>query len=130
MLAIRIFRLVAALGVLSVALGAFGAHGLKSLVSSTELNTFETAVRYQFYHVFALAFTGLLAHLYPQYAKNWHNAAWAFGVGIFLFSGSLYALTAAKVGGLAMGWLGAITPLGGLGFIVGWILLWLGLRSK
>ncbi|MEL6141961.1 MAG: DUF423 domain-containing protein [Bacteroidota bacterium] len=130
MLPQRIFRVAAALGVLSVALGAFGAHGLKSLASAAELSTFETAVRYQFYHVFALALTGVLAHLFPQQTNSWRRAAWAFGWGIIIFSGSLYALTAAKINGLEMGWLGAITPLGGLGFIIGWILLFFALPRK
>ena len=120
------FLVIAAwLGSLSVALGAFGAHTLKAFLSPQSLTTFETGVRYQFYHVFALALTGLLYRFYPN--KKIKLAGNLFIVGMILFSGSLYLLSI--LGAENIRWIGAITPLGGLFFIVGWIILALGLRS-
>lgn len=122
----------ALLGAASVAIGAFGAHGLESMADTgkielKDLHTFETAVRYQFFHVLALlAIAALYTHLNPKRA---HQAVWAFLIGIIIFSGSLYLLTLSPViFGTRMSWLGAITPLGGLSFIVGWILLFSGAR--
>lgn len=116
------------LGALSVALGAFGAHGLKQLVDDNSLKIFETAVRYQFYHVFALALVGIL---YKDFSAELLNYAGIFFViGILLFSGSLYVLTyitATNVSGL--NWVGPITPIGGLFFIAGWICLLLGIKK-
>jgi len=110
------------LGALSVAMGAFGAHMLKKMLSQQLLNTYETAVRYQFYHVFALAVTGILFKTYPN--KQLRSAGLFFILGIIFFSGSLYLLTAFSAMGVTnMGWIGAITPLGGLLFITGWCLL-------
>jgi len=108
------------LGALAVAFGAFGAHALKRLVSEVAVNIFETGVRYQFYHVFALALVGIL---YREFSNTW--MVWAgncFIIGMILFSGSLYFLTyikaAVKPG---LDWVGIITPFGGLAFIAGWI---------
>ena len=113
------------LGAFSVALGAFGAHSLKDIVSQQSVNTFETAVRYQFYHVFALALTGILYMNYPnkrlQYAGN------LFILGIIFFSGSLYSLSI--FGTADFGWIGAITPLGGIFFIAGWLYLAAGIKE-
>lgn len=114
----RSFLITAALlGALSVALGAFGAHGLKQVLDEKSLAIFETAVRYQFYHVFALALTAIVYKEYPlpvtQYAGR------LFIAGIIVFCGSLYLLTALP----RYSWLGAITPLGGICFISGWIAL-------
>ena len=121
-------KTAAVLGALSVALGAFGAHALKSLVSDTAVNTFETGVRYQFYHVFAIALAGIL---YSTFSNKWVLlAARMFITGIILFSGSLYmltALSAIKQPGLR--WIGAITPVGGVAFILGWLFLFAGVRS-
>ncbi len=107
----------AILGAVSVALGAFGAHALKETLSQQSLNTFETAVRYQFYHVFALALSGILYKYYPVASVNY--AGWLFIAGIALFCGSLYLLVSFP----SLRWMGAITPLGGLCFIAGWLLL-------
>lgn len=104
-------------GFLAVALGAFGAHGLKNRLSSEMMAVYETAVQYHFYHVFALLAVALLLQSGVQHlALRW--AVWLFSLGILLFSGSLYALslTGIKV-------LGAITPLGGLLFLLGWLCL-------
>lgn len=117
--------MAAYLGALSVALGAFGAHALKDHLTQQELNTFETAVRYQFYHVFALALTGLLYKGYPN--KKLIYAGNCFQLGILFFSGSLYSLS--LLGSTHFAWIGAITPLGGIFFISAWILLALGIKS-
>ena len=110
------------LAAFTVALGAFGAHGLKAILTPASLATFETGVRYQFYHVFALAITGMLWKEYP--GKLLLMAGRFFILGILFFSGSLYLLTFLTVQGISdFLWVGAITPLGGLFFILGWFLL-------
>ncbi len=117
-----------AIGALSVILGAFGAHGLKKIVPAESLVTYETAVRYQFYHVFALIITGLLfANGHPGLMKT---AGWLFIAGMIGFSGSLYLLTyktATQASGL--GWVGPVTPLGGLLLVAGWVCLAIGLAK-
>jgi uncharacterized membrane protein YgdD (TMEM256/DUF423 family) len=114
------------LGALSVAMGAFGAHALKEILSQQLLNTYETAVRYQFYHVFALALTGILYKNFPGQPLRLAGAC--FIAGIVFFNGSLYALIACSAMGLSgINWIGAITPLGGLLFIIGWILFGVGI---
>jgi uncharacterized membrane protein YgdD (TMEM256/DUF423 family) len=110
------------LAALAVALGAFGAHGLQPLLDDKSLHTYQTAVQYHFYHVFALTVTGLLQLKVEN--KKLLYAGRLFLLGIFLFSGSLYTLSFLKAGGIfTMNWLGAITPLGGVCFIAGWCLL-------
>ncbi|MES2332812.1 MAG: DUF423 domain-containing protein [Bacteroidota bacterium] len=116
------------IGALSVALGAFGAHALKAMLTEQSLNTFETAVRYQFYHVFALALTGMLYKTCPN--KFVKVAGQLFIVGMIFFSGSLYLLTYASANGISLKWAGPLTPLGGAMFIIGWICLGLGIRKS
>ena len=117
------------LGSLSVALGAFGAHALKRHIPYDALNIFETAVRYQFYHVFALLGTGILYHNFSNKFIKW--AGILFILGIVIFSGSLYLLTIIKGTALTgYDWVGAITPLGGLCFILGWIFLFAGCNKS
>lgn len=101
---------------LAVAIGAFGAHGLKAHLSEAMLQTWKTGVEYHFYHALGLLLIGILSVIMPSNLLNW-SAAFLYA-GIILFSGSLYvlALTGVK-------WLGAITPLGGISFIAGWVLL-------
>lgn len=109
--------LASLLGALSVALGAFGAHGLDGRLSADLLNTYEIGVRYHVYH--ALALLGVVAVLirWPEAtAAVW--AGWLFVVGIVIFSGSLYILALTGIR-----WLGAITPIGGVAFVVGWLCL-------
>lgn len=119
----------ACLGALSVALGAFGAHLLKKLLSPEALNTFETAVRYQFYHVFALALSAVLYRDYPN--KMLKNAGALFILGIVLFSGSLYLLTLFSLAGIDnFKWIGAITPLGGAAFMAGWLCIAAGVLKR
>ncbi|MBF5043846.1 DUF423 domain-containing protein [Aggregicoccus sp. 17bor-14] len=117
----RLWLLLGALnGFLSVAAGAFGAHALKARLGADLLAVFETGARYHMYHALALLAVGLLAAVRPAGVPPGllDGAGWAFLVGILLFSGSLYALALTGVRGL-----GAITPLGGLGFLAGWVLL-------
>lgn len=117
----KIVLIVAAvMGALAVGLGAFGAHGLEAtLTANGRLETYETAVKYQFYHSLALLLTGILMlNLNSDYFL-W--TAWSFIIGTLIFSGSLYILSLTNIT-----WLGAITPIGGLAFIVGWIFLALG----
>ena len=115
------------LGALSVALGAFAAHGLKNYISDKAIATFETGVRYQFYHVFALL---TVAILHKDFA-NVKAAGWLFIGGILLFSGSLYFLSAMQ-GMVQPGynWIGAITPFGGLLFIAGWLWMLIAVFKK
>ena len=98
---------------LGVAAGAFGAHFLKAVLSTDMLIVFETAVRYQMYHAFALLIVGGACEQFPQASLT--PAGWLFAIGIVLFSGSLYALAFTGIAEL-----GAITPLGGVAFLVGW----------
>jgi uncharacterized membrane protein YgdD (TMEM256/DUF423 family) len=119
----KTFLITAAiLGALSVMLGAFGAHALKSRMNADTLQIFETGVKYQFYHVFALLVVAIVSQYMPGSFINWSGKC--FIAGIILFSGSLYLLSYFKmVGNGQMNWLGAITPFGGLCFIAGWLLL-------
>lgn len=114
-------KLFFALGSLSagiaVALGAFGAHALADRLSERDLQTFETGVRYQFYHAFALLAVAYAINRWPTSSLP-VIAGWLFVAGTLIFSGSLYVLV-----GTGLRWLGAITPIGGVVFIVGWILL-------
>jgi uncharacterized membrane protein YgdD (TMEM256/DUF423 family) len=112
------FLLVASLlGFVGVAAGAFGAHGLRGRLTPDMLGVFETAVRYQMYHVFAvLVVAAAIGRLGD--ARLLSLAGWFFVAGIVLFSGSLYGLALSGVSTL-----GAITPLGGLAFLVGWACL-------
>ena len=111
-------------GALAVSIGAFGAHGLKTILLATQrTETFELAVRYQFYHTFALLLTGLLMEFFDTKRLRW--AALSFLIGIVIFSGSLYTLSL-----MGLTWLGAITPLGGLAFIMGWLFLLMGFSKR
>ncbi|MBD2182359.1 DUF423 domain-containing protein [Planktothrix sp. FACHB-1355] len=112
----NIFLSVAAiLGGLSVALGAFGAHALKEKLTERSLEIFETGVRYQMYHALALLLVALLLTRAEIPQTSLIASGFAFIAGVVIFSGSLYALSLSGVK-----WLGAITPLGGVAFIVGW----------
>lgn len=101
-------------GALAVILGAFGAHGLRDKISPAMLAVYQTGIQYQFYHTLALLAVGLLLQRLP--ANQWLNTSgWLLIGGIVLFSGSLYWLA---LGGPR--WLGPVTPLGGLAFILAW----------
>ena len=124
----RFLKVAALTGALSVALGAFAAHTLKNNISADALAIFETAVRYQFYHVFALLAVAVLYKEFPGKLLLWSGKL--FITGIILFCGSLYLLTAIKASGLSgYNWIGAITPFGGLCFIAGWLCLFMGVTK-
>jgi uncharacterized membrane protein YgdD (TMEM256/DUF423 family) len=117
------------LGALTVAMGAFGAHALKTLVDEHSLAIYDTAIRYQFFHVLALALSALIYKSHPN--KLVLQSGLFFLLGIFFFSGSLYLLTyKAVIGADGFGWVGPVTPIGGLFFILGWILLGMGSKKK
>lgn len=107
-------------GFLSVALGAFGAHALKERFNEYQMGIYQTGVQYQFFHTLAIAVVGLLLMKSPDVALLKYSGI-SFVLGIFVFSGSLYllAFTQIKI-------LGAITPIGGVSFLVGWALLGFG----
>lgn len=108
------FLLTGIFGAIAVGIGAFAAHKLKDILSPYYLDIMDKAVKYQFYHVMALGLVAVLMDRYPEAGLG--MAAWFFVAGIVFFSGSLYMLTATQV----KLW-GAVTPIGGVGFILGWL---------
>jgi uncharacterized membrane protein YgdD (TMEM256/DUF423 family) len=126
MLSKYFISIAAFLGALTVALGAFGAHALKAVLSPAALITYETAVRYQMYHVVALLIAGILFNksALPKQQKMLSRAGLFFMDGIVLFSGSLYFIVAKPFLGIeGLPWIGIITPMGGLLWIIAWVLL-------
>ena len=119
-----ILQIAALLGALGVGIGAFGAHGLRKMLEETgRFDTFETAVRYQFYHTMALLAVGILLALRPD-IRGLSLTAWLFLGGILLFSGSLYTLCFTGITKM-----GAVAPIGGLLLIAGWLRLLLAVRQ-
>lgn len=115
---VRVFFLIAGIsGFLSVGIGAFAAHGLKKILTPEMIETVKTAAQYQMYHALALLVIALLLVQKPS-VRGLKASGWAFILGTLMFSGSLYSLA---LGGPRL--LGPITPLGGLCFLIGWILL-------
>lgn len=108
----------AALMALAVGMGAFGAHGLKDRLDAYSMTVYEKAVFYHFVHALGILLVALLARTSAITPAGQTRVAWLLLIGIIVFSGSLYALA---VTGMRM--LGAITPIGGLAFIIGWLLL-------
>ncbi|CAI8801488.1 Uncharacterized membrane protein YgdD (TMEM256/DUF423 family) [Methylocaldum szegediense] len=114
----RTFLLLGATaGFLGVAMGAFGAHGLRATLDDYHLAIFRTGVDYQMWHALALTLVGMMVKQFPG-TRLLVAAGWLLFAGIVLFSGSLYILS---IGGIR--WLGWITPFGGMAFLVGWLLL-------
>jgi uncharacterized membrane protein YgdD (TMEM256/DUF423 family) len=114
---LRTFLILGSLNMfLSVALGAFGAHGLKSKISADMLTIYQTGVHYHMIHALGIIAVALTSKLTTAAPVSW--AGWSMLIGIVLFSGSLYALS---ITGIKL--LGAITPLGGVAFLLGWLLL-------
>jgi uncharacterized membrane protein YgdD (TMEM256/DUF423 family) len=113
---ITFITLGAALGLLAVVAGTFGAHGLKGHVEPDLLAIYHTGAQYHMYHALALLLTGLVYERHPS--RPVAAAGWCFVVGVVIFSGSLYALAIS-----GQRWLGAITPIGGVSFLVGWAML-------
>ena len=103
-------------GFVAVGAGAFGAHALRARLTPDLLAVWETGARYQMYHALALLGVALAASRWP--AAGWSAAGWLFTAGIVIFSGSLYLLALSGVR-----WLGAVTPLGGVAFLAGWVML-------
>ena len=113
----RLFFAIGSLaGFLGVALGAFGAHALKARLGADMLGTFEVGVRYQMYHALALLAVGLAQTRWPGAVLT--GSGWLFVTGTVLFSGSLYLLSVTGAR-----WLGAVTPIGGLALLAGWLCL-------
>ncbi|HKJ04318.1 MAG TPA: DUF423 domain-containing protein [Geopsychrobacteraceae bacterium] len=114
----KIFVLLGSLNaLLGVALGAFGAHGLKSKVAAEMLTVWQTGVQYHLIHALGLVLIGILCHLLPD-APLLRTSGWLMLVGTVLFSGSLYVLVLSGIRSFGM-----ITPLGGVAFLIGWLLL-------
>jgi uncharacterized membrane protein YgdD (TMEM256/DUF423 family) len=111
----RLFLLLGSLsGFTAVVLGAFAAHGLRGRLTEEMLNVFEVGVRYQIYHALAMILVALAFSRWPR--GEFSVAGWFFLFGTVVFSGSLYAL-----GLSGIRWLGAVTPVGGLAFLLGWL---------
>jgi uncharacterized membrane protein YgdD (TMEM256/DUF423 family) len=126
---ISFLRIGALVGALAVAIGAFGAHGLKPHLSDYQITIFEKGVQYQFYHAFALLAVGLLLSQSP--GNKWlQRAGWLFVAGIIGFSGSLYLLACRDLLAFPVGWAGPVTPLGGLCFLAAWSMLAMGSSLK
>lgn len=118
-------KLAAVVGAVAVAIGAFGAHGLESTLEANQrADTFETAVKYHFYHALAMFAVGIWLRFEPT-NKQLKYALISFAIGILIFSGSLYILSLTGIT-----WLGAITPFGGVCFIIGWVFIFVGARRK
>lgn len=126
----RLFVRIAALsGALAVAIGAFGAHGLKPLLTEYQLSIYEKAVYYQFYHTLAILLAALLMKGNDN-ERYLRLSGWFFTAGILCFSGSLYLLACRDILTVPAGILGPVTPLGGVFFIAGWVLLFLSTKGR
>jgi uncharacterized membrane protein YgdD (TMEM256/DUF423 family) len=125
----RIILTASIFGILAVILGAFGSHGLKGKIESSDLGVWKTAVEYQFYHVFALIFLSSFSRFHSRLINI---ASYAFTLGIVLFSGSLYILSTKAINNISWtSYLGPVTPIGGILFIIGWLCLFLStLKNK
>ena len=106
---------------LSVIMGAFGAHALKDRLSAYSINIYDKAVLYQMFHTVAILIIGVLNKIHPE--LSFSLAGWSFLIGIIIFSGSLYILSITGIK-----WLGAITPIGGLFLILGWLLFFINIK--
>jgi len=118
-----VLKVAGVLGALTVVVGAFGAHGLKPHLDAYQQGIYEKAVFYQFIHTLALLAVGILMTMGKGNASLLNYAAIAFIIGIVCFSGSLYVLSLRHLFGGGFAWVGPITPLGGLCFIIGWLLI-------
>ncbi|MGB0479673.1 MAG: DUF423 domain-containing protein [Flavobacteriaceae bacterium] len=116
----KIFISASLLGLLAVVLGAFAAHGLRDALNTTSLESFQTGVRYQMYHAFFLFVVGLLPQLTLAQKSR---LFWLTIIGVVLFSGSIYLLSSNTLTPIDFGFLGPITPIGGLFLISAWVVL-------
>jgi len=113
----RILISAAILAIIAIVLGAFGAHKLKELLPEQSLNSFETGVRYQMYHVFLLLFLGFFSEITESVKKKVYRLTM---VGILFFSGSIYMLSTSSITSIDFSFIGIITPIGGLLLIIAW----------
>jgi uncharacterized membrane protein YgdD (TMEM256/DUF423 family) len=121
----KIFLMAASIsGFLAVAIGAFGAHGLKQKISEEMMAVYQTGVQYHFYHTLALLGVGILLQQFPQ-SLALKVSGWGMLLGMLVFSGSLYLLVLSGTR-----WLGAITPIGGLALLVAWLALAVGIYQS
>jgi len=112
-------KIVGLFGFLAVAIGAMGAHAIKPYLTDLQRQTYDIAVQFHFYHTIALMVTGSWMQSKTQLpAKKW--AAWSFAIGILFFSGSLYLLASRELLRFSVLWMGPITPVGGVFFMLGW----------
>lgn len=126
----RLFIRIAALsGALAVAIGAFGAHGLKPLLTEYQLAIYEKGVHYQFYHTLAILAAAMLMKGTGN-ARYLRLSGWFFTAGILCFSGSLYLLACRDIMSVPVAVLGPVTPLGGVCFIAGWVFLLISTLGK
>lgn len=118
----RLLAVASLTGLVGVGIGAFGAHFLKSRLEETDLDVLRTGVLYLFIHILATFIVGVIArtNLTSRVLKS---AAVAFLTGVILFSGSLFIISTRSLTGLSTGLIGPITPIGGLSFMVGWLML-------
>jgi uncharacterized membrane protein YgdD (TMEM256/DUF423 family) len=121
-------RIGSLLAFLAVILGAFGAHALEALISADQLNTFETGVRYQFYHAFAILIVGLAGYFRQTNLLRW--SGWLFLTGTVLFSGSIYLLSMKELFAIPTSILGPVTPVGGTILITAWALFFISTFQK
>ena len=117
-----ILKIASVFMALAVVFGAFGAHAVKDMLTPERFDVYRTSVQYHFYHGIGLLIVGVIAFNITNQWIAW--SAYSFIAGILIFSGSLYLLTL-----LDIGWLGAITPIGGIAFILGWIFLFISLTK-
>ncbi len=110
----------------TIAIGAFGAHGLKEMLDADALTTFEVGVRYQMYHALGILILGLVPSISQKLKQK---IFWLFIIGILFFSGSIYLLSMSSLLSFEVSAIGFVTPLGGLLFIMGWVLLAYGLLT-
>jgi len=121
----KLFLIIASIsGFLAVAIGAFGAHGLKQKISVDLMAAYQTGVQYHFYHTLALLAVGILLQQFPQ-SMAFKVSGWMLLLGMVVFSGSLYvlAITGSR-------WIGAMTPIGGVAFLVAWLALATGIYQS
>lgn len=123
----KIIAVAAFMGAVAIILGAFGAHGLKEVLSEAELVTFETGVKYQMYHALFLLFVGTTGLINEKTKKT---ILWLVTVGVLFFSGSIYLLATASATLINAKFLGPVTPLGGLLMISGWVVLFAKIQLK
>src|SRR5688572_9559280 len=118
----RLLAVASLIGLIGVSIGAFGAHFLKSRLEVTDLDVLRTGVLYLFIHILATFIVAMIGRVNLN-SRLLKSAALSFIIGVILFSGSLFIISTRSLTGLSTGFIGPITPIGGLGFIGGWLML-------